>query len=175
MHTQVKTDVKGNIYKLTRWNQCSGQFWISCLALQHGNTLLSHLIFLSVNEQWLEGQCKGKVGIFPACFAEMSHQRNPLWLSLLVGTLHCWPGAPYKLCCSGDAPTQSSGHNNLSKSLRSLRLPISRAFQYIPALDMHHWYEIMSYLSINRWVVITLWLSDVLYIHQSSTTLKPTA
>ncbi|KAJ8279352.1 hypothetical protein COCON_G00064180 [Conger conger] len=37
-------------------------------------------VLSKVNEQWLEGQCKGKVGIFPACFAEksMSLQRNPL-------------------------------------------------------------------------------------------------
>ncbi|KAJ8375485.1 hypothetical protein SKAU_G00060650 [Synaphobranchus kaupii] len=37
-------------------------------------------VLSKVNEKWLEGQCKGKVGIFPECFVEkaMSHQRNPL-------------------------------------------------------------------------------------------------
>ncbi|XP_064187880.1 neutrophil cytosol factor 2 isoform X1 [Anguilla rostrata] len=35
-------------------------------------------VLSKVNEQWLEGQCKGKVGIFPACFVDqsMSQQRN---------------------------------------------------------------------------------------------------
>lgn len=28
------------------------------------------LCFLSVNEEWLEGECKGKVGIFPKAFVE---------------------------------------------------------------------------------------------------------
>lgn len=28
------------------------------------------LFLLSVNEEWLEGECKGKVGIFPKAFVE---------------------------------------------------------------------------------------------------------
>lgn len=28
------------------------------------------LCLLSVNEEWLEGECKGKVGIFPKAFVE---------------------------------------------------------------------------------------------------------
>lgn len=28
------------------------------------------LFLLSVNEEWLEGECKGKIGIFPKAFVE---------------------------------------------------------------------------------------------------------
>ena len=33
--------------------------------------------YLPVNEEWLEGQCNGKVGIFPSAFVQKSNAGDP--------------------------------------------------------------------------------------------------
>ncbi|XP_038268910.1 neutrophil cytosol factor 2 isoform X2 [Dermochelys coriacea] len=44
------------------------------LEFQAGDVIL---ILSKVNEDWLEGQCKGKVGIFPRAFVQTSDAENP--------------------------------------------------------------------------------------------------
>ncbi|XP_065265475.1 neutrophil cytosol factor 2 isoform X1 [Emys orbicularis] len=44
------------------------------LEFQAGDVIL---ILSKVNEEWLEGQCKGKVGIFPRAFVQKSDAENP--------------------------------------------------------------------------------------------------
>uniref|UniRef100_A0A8D0L2S2 Neutrophil cytosolic factor 2 n=1 Tax=Sphenodon punctatus TaxID=8508 RepID=A0A8D0L2S2_SPHPU len=44
------------------------------LEFQEGDVIL---VLSKVNEEWLEGQCKGKVGIFPVAFVKKCGVRNP--------------------------------------------------------------------------------------------------
>uniref|UniRef100_A0A8C0G8F0 Neutrophil cytosolic factor 2 n=1 Tax=Chelonoidis abingdonii TaxID=106734 RepID=A0A8C0G8F0_CHEAB len=44
------------------------------LEFQAGDVIL---VLSKVNEEWLEGQCKGKVGIFPRAFVQRSDAENP--------------------------------------------------------------------------------------------------
>uniref|UniRef100_A0A452H2G9 Uncharacterized protein n=1 Tax=Gopherus agassizii TaxID=38772 RepID=A0A452H2G9_9SAUR len=44
------------------------------LEFQAGDVIL---VLSKVNEEWLEGQCKGKVGIFPRAFVQKSDVENP--------------------------------------------------------------------------------------------------
>uniref|UniRef100_A0A8C3XW26 Neutrophil cytosolic factor 2 n=1 Tax=Chelydra serpentina TaxID=8475 RepID=A0A8C3XW26_CHESE len=44
------------------------------LEFQAGDVIL---VLSKVNEEWLEGQCKGKVGIFPRAFVQKSDAENP--------------------------------------------------------------------------------------------------
>ncbi|XP_030427265.1 neutrophil cytosol factor 2 isoform X2 [Gopherus evgoodei] len=44
------------------------------LEFQAGDVIL---VLSKVNEEWLEGQCKGKVGIFPQAFVQKSDVENP--------------------------------------------------------------------------------------------------
>ncbi|KAM6327067.1 neutrophil cytosol factor 2 [Podargus strigoides] len=44
------------------------------LEFQAGDVIL---VLSKVNEDWLEGQCKGKIGIFPSAFVQQSDTKNP--------------------------------------------------------------------------------------------------
>ncbi|XP_075616649.1 neutrophil cytosol factor 2 isoform X2 [Balearica regulorum gibbericeps] len=44
------------------------------LEFQAGDVIL---VLSKVNEDWLEGQCNGKIGIFPSAFVQMSNTKDP--------------------------------------------------------------------------------------------------
>lgn len=60
----VSTTAGGQRLTKDVWNIQRREFPYDC------SRTLSICFLLSVNEEWLEGECKGKIGIFPKAFVE---------------------------------------------------------------------------------------------------------